>query len=96
MAQLVRLQGPFRDPKVRVDAMAAASAAARIGTAIGTGGLSVLGEAVLQKGAPGGASLCDVALGKAAQESRGATKKAPASGTTHDSATKTFPWRFRR
>jgi uncharacterized protein involved in outer membrane biogenesis len=96
VAQLVRLRGPFRDPEVHVDAVASAGAAARLGAAIGTGGLSVLGEAVLQKGAQGGASLCDVALGKAVQDSRDAAKSSPASSVPPDSATKILPWKFRR
>ena len=95
MAQLVRLQGPFRDPKVRVDAVASAATAARIGTAIGTGGLSVLGKSMLQQGTEGGASLCDVALGKAAPESRNAAKNAPTASTPTDSAAKILPRLFR-
>ena len=44
IAELVRFRGPFAAPTVSVDAMASATAIARIGAAIGTGGLSVLGE----------------------------------------------------
>jgi uncharacterized protein involved in outer membrane biogenesis len=65
VAQLVRLQGPFRGPDVRIDAVASATTAARIGAAVGTGGLSVLGGALLQ-GARGRGGPCEVALGKAA------------------------------
>jgi len=95
VAQLVRLQGSFRDPKVHVDAMASAATAARIGAAIGTGGLSVLGKSLLQGGGQAGAGLCEVALGKAAPESHDAAKHAPASSTPSDSATKTLPRLFR-
>ena len=57
--------GPFLAPTVTVDAMASATAIARIGAAIGTGGLSVLGESILaQVGASTGTGACEVALGK--------------------------------
>jgi len=64
IAELVRFTGPFTAPTVTVDAAGSATAIARIGAAIGTGGLSVLGETLLQAGSPG-AGACDVALGKA-------------------------------
>jgi uncharacterized protein involved in outer membrane biogenesis len=63
IAELVRFRGPFASPAVTVDAVASATAIARIGAAIGTGGLSVLGETIFaQAGASGGA--CEIALGK--------------------------------
>jgi hypothetical protein len=63
IAELVRFRGPFASPVVTVDAVASATAIARIGAAIGTGGLSVLGETIFaQAGASGGA--CEIALGK--------------------------------
>ncbi len=68
IAELVRFRGPFASPTVSVDAVASATAIARIGAAIGTGGLSVLGETIFaQAGASGGA--CEVALGKSASAS---------------------------
>ncbi len=63
IAELVRFTGPFAAPTVSVDAVASATAIARIGAAIGTGGLSVLGETILA-GASAGAGACEVALGK--------------------------------
>src|SRR6185436_15327002 len=63
IAELVRFRGPFTAPTVSVDAVASATAIARIGAAIGTGGLSVLGETLLKAGSAG-AGACDVALGK--------------------------------
>ena len=67
IAELVRFRGPFAAPTVSVDAMASAAAIARIGAAIGTGGLSVLGETLLAQAAPSaGAGACEVALGKTA------------------------------
>jgi AsmA protein len=79
VAQLVRLAGPFRDPSVRVDAVASAAAAARIGAAVGTGGLSTVGSALLQQGAQGGSGPCEVAMGKAAPQARDEAKSVPAS-----------------
>jgi uncharacterized protein involved in outer membrane biogenesis len=63
IAELVRFTGPFAAPTVSVDAVASAAAIARVGAAIGTGGLSVLGETLLA-GASSGAGACEVALGK--------------------------------
>ncbi|MEO8304939.1 MAG: AsmA family protein [Betaproteobacteria bacterium] len=67
-AELVRFHGPFTAPTVGVDAMASAATIARIGAAIGTGGLSILGETLLSSASGsggGGAGACDIALGKA-------------------------------
>jgi len=68
IAELVRFRGPFASPTVSVDAVASAAAIARIGAAIGTGGLSVLGETLLAQAGASGASggACEVALGKSA------------------------------
>jgi hypothetical protein len=55
IAELVRFTGSFSAPTVSVDAMASATAIARIGAAIGTGGLSVLGETLLSKAGASGA-----------------------------------------
>ena len=65
IAELVRFRGPFAAPTVAVDAMASTAAIARIGAAIGTGGLSVLGESIFARSSAG-AGACDVALGKVA------------------------------
>ena len=50
IAELVRLRGSFAAPTVAVDAVASAATIARIGAAIGTGGLSVLGETLVRPG----------------------------------------------
>jgi len=63
MAQLVRFSGPMAHPAVKIDAVASATTIAKIGAAIGTGGLSVLGTSLLAKATDGGAP-CDVALGR--------------------------------
>lgn len=70
VAELVRLRGTFRKPEVTVDAMASVATVARIGAAVGTGGLSEIGVALL--GAPSrmGAGPCAVALGQAAPDNR--------------------------
>ena len=94
VAQLVRLQGSFRDPRVRLDAVASATSVARIGAAIGTGGLSVLGEAVLHQSTQGGGGPCEVALGKALPESSNTAKHAPTSAP-QESAARVLP-RLRR
>jgi uncharacterized protein involved in outer membrane biogenesis len=65
IAELVRLRGSFAAPTVAVDAVASAATIARIGAAIGTSGLSVLGETLVAQGASSSAGACDVALGKA-------------------------------
>ena len=91
VAQLVRLQGSFRDPRVRLDAVASATSVARIGAAIGTGGLSILGEALLQQSPQGGGGPCEVALGKALPEWR---NRAPTSAS-QESAARVLP-RLRR
>jgi uncharacterized protein involved in outer membrane biogenesis len=80
IAELVRFHGPFRSPTVGVDAMASAETIARVGAAVGTGGLSVLGEALLGTAAAAsdtGGGACAVALGKTAPASS-ASAKAPA------------------
>ena len=80
IAELVRFRGPFASPTVSVDAVASAAAIARIGAAIGTGGLSVLGETLFAQAGASGASggACEIALGKpAATTSAGAAPAKP-------------------
>jgi hypothetical protein len=95
VAQLVRLQGSFRDPKVRVDAAASAATAARIGAAIGTGGLSMLGTTLLNQTTEGGAGPCESALGRATLERRDSANGTSAAGTSKESAGKILPRPFR-
>ncbi len=84
IAELVRFHGPFASPTVGVDAMASAATIARIGAAVGTGGLSILGETLLGSASAAndasGGGACAVALGKAAPapsaSERGAAKAA--------------------
>jgi AsmA family protein len=60
----VRLRGPLAAPAVAIDAKGSLETVARVGAAYATGGLSVLGEAMLGHGAAGGE--CDTALGRTA------------------------------
>jgi hypothetical protein len=95
VAQLVRLQGSFRDPKVRVDAAASAATAARIGAAIGTGGLSMLGNTLLHQTTQGEVGPCEIALGNATLEPRDAANEASAAAAPQKSAGKILPRPFR-
>ena len=83
VAELVRLRGTFRKPEVTVDAMASVTTIARIGAAVGTGGISELGVALIGVPKRMGPGPCAVALGTAT-EPRGdsappATAAAPAA-----------------
>jgi len=73
LAELVRLAGPIRSPEVKVDALASIAAIASIGAALGTSGLSVLGQVLWAKVADGGATACQIAAGQ---------KSAPAASNT--------------
>jgi uncharacterized protein involved in outer membrane biogenesis len=68
VASLVRFEGPFRAPAVRIDAVASAAAAAKIGAAIYSGGLSIVGESLLSAASSGGAGPCSIALGRPGAE----------------------------
>jgi len=81
IAELVRFRGPFLAPTVTVDAVASAAAVAHIGAAIGTGGLSALGESIFGSSSAG-AGACDVALGKAVPASAPSAKDTPAGAGT--------------
>lgn len=62
-ADLVGLRGPFASPQVTVNAVGSAKAIASIGAAVGTGGLSTIGQALLGQVESGGTGLCAIALG---------------------------------
>ena len=64
VAQLVHFRGPFSSPQVGIDATATAETVARLGAAVYTGGLSILGESLFDqaKGDPG--APCQIALGR--------------------------------
>jgi uncharacterized protein involved in outer membrane biogenesis len=77
IAELVRYTGPFTNPRVTIDAVASAQTLAKIGAAIGTGGLSVVGTTLLAQAA-GSDNACDVALGRAPPADSGKSPKQPA------------------
>ncbi|MGH7307802.1 MAG: AsmA family protein [Candidatus Rokuibacteriota bacterium] len=72
LAELVRVTGPLMEPHIGLDTMGAARQAASIGAAVATGGLSLLGEAVL-KGAID-PHPCQSALAAGPPVSTGASK----------------------
>jgi len=66
LADLVRFAGPIRSPEVQVDAKASIAAIASVGAAVGTGGLSVLGQVLWAKVVDGGGTACQIAAGQSA------------------------------
>jgi hypothetical protein len=62
LADIVRVRGPFDSPQLSVDPVKSAESVARIGAAIGTGGWSLLGEALLDNTASAD-SPCAIAMG---------------------------------
>jgi uncharacterized protein involved in outer membrane biogenesis len=84
VAELVRLRGSFASPSVGIDATATAATVARLGAAVYTGGLSIIGESLLAqaKGDPG--APCQIALAHGAGAT---TAAAPASASPAKAAT---------
>ena len=82
VAELVRMHGSFASPSVGIDATATAATVARLGAAVYTGGLSIIGESLLAqaKGDPG--APCQIALGAGTGAAPAATK--PAATATQD------------
>lgn len=78
VAELVRLRGPFTSPTVAVDATAAAESAVRLGAAVYTGGLSIVGESLFRKAEGDPGAPCQIALGRGAATTS-ATKATPSS-----------------
>ena len=82
LAGLVRVKGTLAEPSVGLDEIGAAKTAASVGAALATGGLSILGEALIS-GATRDEHPCLTALGKApppkaAKKTGGSTQSAPA------------------
>ncbi|MDQ6917129.1 MAG: AsmA family protein [Pseudomonadota bacterium] len=91
VASLVRFQGPLRSPAVRIDAAGSAVAAAKIGAAIYSGGLSVLGESLLSAAAATGEGPCRAALARAAPNPGPAARpNAPSNSGAPDSVGRTL------
>lgn len=62
LSDVVRLTGPFASPRVAVDAAASAKVIASLGAAIGTGGWSAAGQALLSWSDGKGPGPCQIAL----------------------------------
>src|SRR6185436_5251056 len=61
-AELVHFTGPFAHPAVRLDAVRSAATVEKIGAAISTGGLSVLGTSLIAAADAG--DECEAAMGR--------------------------------
>jgi AsmA family protein len=96
VAQLVHFRGPFSSPSVGIDATATAETVARLGAAVYTGGLSILGESLFAKAAGDPGAPCQIALGRGAPASTAAAKPATASPTPADSVGKAVGHLFGR
>ncbi|MEO5766317.1 MAG: AsmA family protein [Casimicrobiaceae bacterium] len=68
-AELVHFSGPLAHPEVKIDAARSVATIAKIGAALSTGGLSMLGTMLLAKVTDEG-SVCEVALGRAAPSAK--------------------------
>jgi uncharacterized protein involved in outer membrane biogenesis len=79
VAALVHFSGPFRSPSVGIDATATAETVARIGAAVYTAGLSILGESLLNKIEGDSGAPCQIALGRGDSANTSAAKPAPES-----------------
>lgn len=77
VAELVRFHGPFTSPAVGIDATAAASTVARLGAAVYTGGLSIVGESLFDKAAGDPGAPCQIALGRGGAAVTAANKSSP-------------------
>lgn len=82
LAQMVRVSGPLTDPKLGLDFGGVAGTTASIAAGIATGGLSLLGQKLLETATAENA--CKIALGSEAPQSAG---PAPARGSEGQPAT---------
>jgi uncharacterized protein involved in outer membrane biogenesis len=80
VAGMVRLTGTLADPTVGLDALGAAKGALSVGTAIATGGLSVLAEGLMGR-ATADENACQTALGKTVAAQPAAATPPPATET---------------
>lgn len=79
LAELVHVRGPFAAPQVRVDAAGTAKAVASIGAAVGTAGLSAIGQSLLERSSGDVGGLCRSALGGGPPVARPAPPGPPAA-----------------
>ena len=75
LASLGRLRGSLSDPKVELDAAGAATAAANVGMAVVTGGLSLLGGALVTDSVPD--QPCQAALTGVVRAQKAETQQKP-------------------
>ncbi|MEO8506336.1 MAG: AsmA family protein [Betaproteobacteria bacterium] len=80
LADFVRVSGPFASPQIRIDPVGSAKALATIGAAVGTSGVSVLGQALFAWAEGKGAGPCAIALGAAAPSAAALGTAAKAEG----------------
>jgi len=84
VAQLVRLRGPFASPSVGIDATATAATVARLGAAVYTGGLSILGESLLAQAKADPGAPCQIALGRGGGAAKATSNANPAPTPAQD------------
>lgn len=66
LSEFVGISGPFASPQVRIDPVGSVKALASIGAAVGTGGLSAVGQALFSWAESNGPGPCAIAEGAAA------------------------------
>lgn len=71
LAQMVRITGPLANPQLVMDVEGAVGATASIVAGIATGGLSLLGQKLLDTSA--NENACKIALGSASTQTKGST-----------------------
>jgi uncharacterized protein involved in outer membrane biogenesis len=83
-ADLVHVHGTFTAPAVGVDPAASVATVARLGAAVETGGLSILGESLLSHQAGNAGAPCQIALGRAAPAADAKAQQSPAAAASQD------------
>src|SRR6266545_4378695 len=86
VAELVRFHGPFTSPSVGIDATATAATVARLGAAVYTGGLSIIGESLIAQATADPSAPCQIALGRGAAANIAASKSATNANPTATAA----------
>ncbi len=81
VASLVRLKGTLADPKLGIDEEEAVKAAAEVGAAIATGGISILGTVLIDK-LSADETPCRTALGLGPKKSKAPKKSNPKASET--------------
>jgi uncharacterized protein involved in outer membrane biogenesis len=84
VAELVHFRGPFTAPSVGIDATATAATVARLGAAVYTGGLSIIGESLFAKAAGDPGAPCQIALGRGPGATAAKPAASPAATATGD------------